>query len=34
VYLSKDIKPTKDYEYLDAASYIDEFFKTSLTEES
>ena len=26
VYLSKDIKPTKDYEYLDMKEYLDHYF--------
>jgi len=34
VYLSKDIIPTKDFEFLDAASYLDDFFTGSLSEES
>jgi hypothetical protein len=34
VYLAKDIIPTKDFEILDASSYLDDFFKGTLTEES
>ena len=34
VYLSKDVKPTNDFEYLNANSYIDKLFTDSIDEDS
>jgi hypothetical protein len=34
VYLSKDVKPTNDFEYLNAANYLDKFFSEKNDEDS
>lgn len=34
VYLSKDVKPTNDFEYLNANTYLDQFFSSKIDDDS